>query len=71
MHEELLSIASRVFGLPRESVTLALARSETAAWDSFNHLLFVSEVERAFEVHFTIADIESIRTLGDVDKLLS
>ena len=39
-----------------------LARESCESWDSFNHLLLFSEIEKQTGVKFTIAEIEAIKT---------
>lgn len=64
--EILLSIVSEVFGLPRTLVNDDLTMQNTKEWDSFNHLLLISEVEKRFNVKFTISEMQEIRTVSAI-----
>lgn len=40
-------------------------------WDSFNGLLMVSELEEAFGVEFTMAEVTSVKTVRDIKATLA
>jgi len=35
-------------------------------WDSLNHVILISEVEKEFGIHFDLNDMLEIRTAGDI-----
>lgn len=40
------------------------------AWDSFNGLLIIAELEKAFKINLSLEDIAGIKTVGDIKKVL-
>jgi acyl carrier protein len=39
-------------------------------WDSFHGLVLLDDLETAFNVKFTLDEVTSIRTVGDIKKSL-
>jgi acyl carrier protein len=69
MEEKLKSIVSKVFGIPPEEVNDTLRKGD-GEWDSFNHLLLISEIEKKFVVKFSISQIENINKLEDLRHII-
>jgi acyl carrier protein len=44
----------------------SLTASDVPDWDSLSHIRFMVAVEREFSVHFTGAEIEGFKSLGDL-----
>jgi acyl carrier protein len=55
----------KVGELSRETV-----RDGHPTWDSFNHLRLMTAIEEEFGVQFSMDEIESIETAGQLDDLL-
>jgi len=68
--EKLRELVARVFGVDIKKINDEFSRS-SVEWDSFNHLLLVSEIEKEMGITLTIQDTEKIKTFGDLRKLLS
>lgn len=45
-------------------------RTSIPKWDSFNHLMLISELEGRLGVSFTMEEIGSIQTLGQLHDLI-
>lgn len=41
-----------------------------ATWDSFNALVLITDIEKAFGVKFSMEEIVTIKTLHDIKELL-
>lgn len=39
-------------------------------WDSFNYLMFISELEDVFGIKFTMDEVMTAKTLGDIKGCL-
>ncbi len=66
MNEEaFFALAAQVFGVPRETLTRETAFESIPQWDSINHLRLLMETEAAFGVHYPLARIPRLKTLGD------
>ena len=63
--EKLENILSRVLGIDEDKVNEGLERG-SGEWDSFNHLLLISEIEKEMDVKFTTQEIEKIKTFKDL-----
>lgn len=63
-------ILCRVLQIPELEIRDQLTPSEVPAWDSFNALLLVSELESAFKIKFTLAEVTGVQCVGDIKKVL-
>ncbi len=63
MSEDLETIVARTLGIDRAAVDDRLAREREPAWDSFNHLLLIAEVERAYGIRFAVDQPAAIHDL--------
>jgi acyl carrier protein len=68
--ESLNSIVARVLNIGIKHVNDGLSRDESG-WDSFNHLLLVSEIEKSTGVKFTASEIEKIKTFKDLKDIFN
>jgi acyl carrier protein len=48
----------------------ALTPKDVPQWDSMNYLLFIAELEKEYGVTFTMDEVLSAQSLGDVRKAL-
>lgn len=68
--EELLrSIAAKVFGID-VSAYPKISMGEVKEWDSMNHLLLISEIEKEFRFKFSIQEVIEIKSLDDISALM-
>jgi acyl carrier protein len=56
--------------IPKENISDSLAPKDVPDWDSMNYLLFVAEVEKEFDVNFTMDEVLNAASIGDVRRLL-
>ena len=68
--ENLRKITSKVLGIEEEKINDELSREKEELWDSFNHLLLVSEIEKEMGIKFTMPEVEEIKTFKDLNKLI-
>lgn len=66
----LKDIVSKTLGLKPEMVNNGLSREKSEAWDSFNHLLLISGIEKELGVRFTMAEVEKIKTYKDLADMV-
>jgi acyl carrier protein len=68
--EDLLTVFTRTLRdlLGDDSIVLALntRRSDVRGWDSFMYVNFIVAVELELRIKFSVADVESFETVGDV-----
>lgn len=64
-------IAAEIFSLKIEEINDSLSPEDIADWDSMNYLLLIAELEKNFNMSFTMDDVISAKTLGDVHKIVN
>jgi acyl carrier protein len=65
------SIVSRVLRINIDQVNEYLSRENAEQWDSFNHLLLISEIEKELGITFTLMEIEQIKQYKDLEAMVS
>ena len=63
-------ILCRVLQIGEAEIRDELTPADVPTWDSFNALLLVSELESAFKIKFTFAEVTGVRCVGDIKKAL-
>jgi acyl carrier protein len=67
--EQLKKIVAKVLNVEESKVDrLTLENAEN--WDSFNHLLLISEIEKALGVKFSINEVEKIKSFKDLEEMM-
>ena len=68
--KKLNAILSRVFKIDEDSITDKTSPDDVETWDSFNGLLLISELEKEFNIKFTMDEVTSIRNVGGIKQYL-
>ncbi len=68
--KRLNSILSKVLGIDESLITDKTSPQNVDAWDSFNGLLLVSELEKEFNVKFTMDEVMSVKCVKDIKECL-
>ena len=68
--KDLKTVVASVLGIPEDKVHSGLTREDTPEWDSFNHLMLVSEIEKEFDVQIPMAEVEKIHSFEDLSRLI-
>lgn len=63
-------IVSSTFSLKEEDIKDELSSKDIANWDSMNYLMFIAELEKEFNMSFTMDEVMNAQTLGDIRKIL-
>lgn len=66
----LQNIFSEIMGVPQDEIRDDLSRTQVEAWDSFNHLLLISEVEKQTGVELTMQETNRIGTFGELREIV-
>ncbi|HWD25522.1 MAG TPA: acyl carrier protein [Rhizomicrobium sp.] len=73
--QEILSrldnIVADVLDLGSLHLTTQTVASEVEGWDSLNHVRIVVAVEEAFRVRFSTAEIQGLKSVGDLVSLIA
>ena len=68
--EQVRSVASDIFGVPEDKITAESSPETIENWDSMQHLNLVLAVEEKFGVQLNPEDIELMKNIGAVAKLV-
>ena len=68
MPKTLFEIVSRVMNMPKEKISDSSGPDSIPEWDSFNMFVLLAEIEKEFEVNFSLEETLEIKTVGDFRK---
>jgi acyl carrier protein len=71
MSNILYDIIARVFEVHPSHVNEGSSPQTIENWDSFRGLILFDELETAFKVKFSLDDLLSIKTVGDIERNLA
>ena len=63
-------IAHEVFKIPEEDVKDSLSSKDIPEWDSMNYLFFIAELEKQFNVSFSMDEVISAQSVGDIRRIV-
>jgi acyl carrier protein len=66
----LTAVFQEVFDDPALTIDEAMTAEDVGGWDSVTHILLVVAVEQAFAVKFKTAEIETLKNVGDLVRLI-
>ena len=70
MTKTLFEIVSRVMNIPIEKISDSSGPNSIPDWDSFNMFVLLDEIEKEFDVKFSLEETLEIKTVGDFRKKL-
>ena len=68
--DTLKHIFSSILNVPKERVVDSLSPENTAAWDSLNAIILLTEIEKAFNVKFTFDEAMAVKNFGEAVTLV-
>ena len=68
MSKTLFQIVSEVMNIPIEKISDSSGPESIPEWDSFNMFLLLGEIEKEFNVNFSLEETLQIKTVGDFRK---
>lgn len=63
-------IVTSILHIPGEGIRDELSSKDVPDWDSMNYLLFIAELEKEFDLSFSMDEVLGARTLGDLRALV-
>lgn len=63
-------IVCEIFAIPPESVQDSMSSKDIPEWDSMNYLRFIAELEKEFNVSFSMDEVMNAATLGDLRRIV-
>lgn len=68
--EKLKEILSRILQIDTLEITDQTSPYNVETWDSFNGLMLVSELEKGFDIKFSMEEVIAVTCVGDIKKAL-
>ena len=70
MTKTLFEVVSRVMNIPIEKIFDISGPDSIPDWDSFNMFVLLDEIEKEFDVKFSLEETLEIKTISDFRKKL-
>ena len=70
MTKTLFEIISRVMNVPIEKISDSSGPDTIPDWDSFNMFVLLDEIEKEFDVKFSLEETLEMKTVGDFRRKL-
>ena len=68
--DQIRTMASDLFGVPSEQITVASSPQTIETWDSIQHLNLVLALEEKFSLQLSPEEIEQMKNIGETAKLI-
>ncbi len=66
--DKLKEILSKILEIDKNKINDQSSPDNIESWDSFNHLLIISEIEKELGVQIDIGEVGEIRNFGDIKR---
>ena len=70
MNEKLIQIVSEVFNIEKNKIDENTSPETLEQWDSFNFYVLLNEIEKEFNIKFSLEETLEIKNVGDFKKQL-
>ena len=71
MSKKLYDIISKVFSVQISEINDESSPETIKAWDSFNGLILVDEIESNFNIKFSVSEIIDVKNVKDIKRHLN
>ena len=68
--DDVNTIVAKVFSIDESEITDESSPETIESWDSFNGLILVDELEKNFDIKFSISEITDVKTVADIKRHL-
>jgi acyl carrier protein len=68
--KEFNAIVSEFFKLDPDQISDSLTSKDIPTWDSMNYLLFIAELEKEYDISFSMDEVLNADSLGSIRTLL-
>ena len=68
--EKFNQIASKIFKFPEADINDELCSKDIPEWDSMNYLFFIAELEKEFNISFSMDEVMNAKNIGDIRKIV-
>ncbi len=63
-------IVNEILKIPEENIKDDLSSKDIPEWDSMNYLLFIAELEKQFDLSFSMDEVINAQNIGDIRKIV-
>ena len=71
MGKNLEELLAELLQIPVTKVTADLTMKDLDVWDSLKHMEVIAALEQEFELQFSFDEIVTMRSVGDIKRVLS
>ena len=68
--EKFNKIVSEIFKISPKNIKDSLTAKDLPNWDSMNYLLFIAELEKEFNISFSMDEVLNANSLGAIKEIL-
>jgi len=68
--DKLKEILSKILEIDKNKINDKSSPDNIESWDSFNHLLIISEIEKELGISIDMGKVGEIRTFGDLKRVV-
>lgn len=68
--EKLHNIIEKVFKISAGEIDDSLSSQTVPTWDSFNYLMLISELEKEFNISFSMDEVLNFKNLGEIKNVI-
>lgn len=68
--EEFNKIVVEIFKISANEIKDSLTAKDIPGWDSMNYLLFIAELEKQFNISFSMDEVLNAGSLGDIRNII-
>ena len=68
--DELNQIIENIFKMKPQDIKNEMTPADIPNWDSINYLMFIAEVEKKFQITFTMDEVLNTKTFGDIKAVM-
>ena len=70
MEGNLREILAELLQLDEGEITRELTRDQVNSWDSITHLRLITALEEEFQLRFSMKEIQSVNSVGQLEEIL-
>ena len=68
--KDLKKIVARVLNMDERNINDKTSPKNVETWDSFNHIMLISEIESNYNIKLSMDDIQKITCFRDIKNIL-
>lgn len=68
--KDFTALVTEHFKIAEANIVDTLSAKDIPEWDSMNYLLFIADVEKEYNVSFSMDEVLGAQTLGDIKNML-